>query len=914
MLSRYRFLLVAAALLQPAACGAAPTLVRTFPNKVTLITREVRTRPIACIEAWVRVGGREESPQERGVSAILAQQLFGTTQKYARGDLEKEILSVGGTLSSESGYGYSLYTITVPARFVDRAVDCLSEALLRPTLDSYFLDQGKAKARRAVRAPLSTATGSSLNQVRATLWAGTPMAAPYAVPEIEIANVSLTVLKRFFTEHYVAENLTIVATGDVDSEVLSQKLEAAFQDMAQGRASVPRRLTEKPFEGPKVLVTPNPPDAVGGAITIGFRGPAGGTADALAISALLALLVDSPTSRFQRRLGEGAREFTAAEATRGFEEEGGMFSVALRVPPDHVQDAEGLLLGEIERVKSTPITSEEFDTAIRTVVAQDLFPQAELEGLGRATAVAAYQGDVGSDEVYTDRLRALKPEDLTAVARKYLDWKGAVLVEMAPDSLLRATGVTKDPERRLSEKESVAAAAYKGGPSVLASSDGDRRSRVDALLKKIPSEPVQSGRRIAVRTPLGGGMRLISGQDWSAPMATVGVYLLGGVRYETDADNGLTALAREALMNCDDPAYPGLTYRQALTRLGRLVPYQDRDMWGFSLSVPAWSAEEAMGILGDMMTHAKVDTVTVDASRLNVLNAFDSWKDDDEAQRQRLIFSTKYETSGYRLPALGNRLNLASIPQTEILDFYKTFIVRPNVIVTVFGAVRTEDAKAWAERSFRDVPDRPFDPGPIGKVKELKEEREKWELGEGARATVTIAYNGPPASSPDMPSMYVVNSLLSGPRGWFQKWVLTQNVVVNANSIVAQAIDESPIIATVETDGMTQEEPGVALLQRQFKKVALLPLVGKELSDDFDNAKIHAVGSYLMLFTSNTSRGFQWARADLFLLPPDYVVSLSAKMDALTPDDLVSVGLKYFQKDDWNRRPFAICETRPGGW
>ena len=46
----------------------------------------------------------------------------------------------------------------------------------------------------------------------------------------------------------------------------------------------------------------------------------------------------------------------------------------------------------------------------------------------------------------------------------------------------------------------------------------------------------------------------------------------------------------------------------------------------------------------------------------------------------------------------------------------------------------------------------------------------------------------------------------------------------------------------------------------------------------------------------------------------DYPVILPAKMDAVTADDLLRVGLKYFEKDEFNRRPYAISETRPGGW
>jgi zinc protease len=914
MRSRARLFLIALALLLPAASSAAPTLVRTLPNKIALITREVRTRPIVCLQAWIRTGGRDESQSERGASIILAQQLFGATQKYAEGELEREVLSVGGTLSSEAGYGYTLYVISVPARFVDRAIDCMSEAIVRPKIDAKFLSEGIAKARRSVRGPLSSASGASLNAARSALWAGTPLAAPSAVPELEIANVPLTVLQRFHREHYTAEALVLVATGDVDSEDLAGRLSRAFAEMPHGPATSPRVLSPRPFDGPQVIVSKSPPEAADAAITVGFRGPVGGTADALALHALLALLVDSPASRFQRRLEQGATEYTGMEAARGFESEGGFFTVALRVPPPRLLDAESVLLGEIERLKSAPIADEEFDTAVRTVVAQDLFPEAELEGLGRATAIASLQGRIGSDEVYVERLKALRPSDLTAVARKYMDFSRSVFVEMGPDTVLQAVGAATEPERRLSEKRSIAEAAYRGGPSAPASSDGERRSRLDAPLSKIPVRPLESGRRFVSQQRLGGGMRLITGEDWSAPLATVAVYMLGGVRFETDASNGITALAREALMNCDDPAHPGSTYRQAITRLGRLVPYQDRDMWGYSVSSPSESLEETMRILGAMLAHTRVDTVSVDASRLALLNAFDQWKEDDDAQRQRLIFPTKYRTSGYRLPALGSRLNLASIPQSAIEEFYGKFIVRPNVVIAVFGAVRAESAKVWADRAFRGVPDRPFQPGVVAQEGDFTDEREQWELGAGPRSTVSIAFNGPRASSPDMPALYVVNSLLAGPRGWLKKWVLSQGVVASANSIVSQAIDESPIIASVETDGLAQEEPGVKLLLRQFKKVALLPLVGEELSGDFQDAKRHAIGTYLMLFTSNTARAFQWARAALFDLSPDYVLALPAKMDALGPDDLVSVGLKYFQKDDWNRHPLAICETRPGGW
>jgi predicted Zn-dependent peptidase len=46
----------------------------------------------------------------------------------------------------------------------------------------------------------------------------------------------------------------------------------------------------------------------------------------------------------------------------------------------------------------------------------------------------------------------------------------------------------------------------------------------------------------------------------------------------------------------------------------------------------------------------------------------------------------------------------------------------------------------------------------------------------------------------------------------------------------------------------------------------------------------------------------------------EYPLTLPVKIDAVTAEDVQAVGLVYFEKDQFNRRPYAITETRPGGW
>ena len=893
---------------------AAPNLVRTLPNKMNVVVRENRTRPLVAVQVWVNAGSRDETRTERGASSVLALLPYETNARRTQEDLQREVHGIGGSIGSESGYGQTVYNMAVPARSLGQALDILSDAIIRPVFDAHTFDQAVARARSEARSAYSTAGGSSLASVRATLYEGTPLAAPLKAPELEIAALTPSILQRFYKANWVSENVTVAVVGDVDAEDAAQKVATAFASMPQVKAPAKPRFSPRPFAGPRIIEQSPDKDTRGSAVTVGFRAPEWGSADAIALDVLMALLVDSPESRFQHRLREGTGEVMSAAAQRSFDADGGLVAISLQVDPGRAADAEGVLVQEIEKARSTPVTKRECDDAIRAVISRETLTQSELWGLARAAGIARLQGKPGADEVYWQRLQSVRPEDLVGVARKYLDWRQAAVVEMMPAATADSVGLRGGLERRIKEKQALYEGTYRSGPQPTASSDAERRARIDAPLAAIPAAPFDAGRGRVERATLPGGLHLLTSEDHSAPTVTVGVYMGGGVRYENDRNNGLSSLLRETMLNSNDPKAPGFTYRQSLDRMGRSAPYQDRDMWGISIAVPATEWREALNRLGAMLSSPDLDSTTVDATRIYLLSALDHWLEDDDAQRQRLIFSTKYEVSGYRLPGIGSKVNLVSMPNSMVEDWHKKFIVRPNIVVSVFGDVRTADVKPAVDQAFAGVPARPFKPGLIAKELEFTGFREKWELGAGEAVSVQLAFNGPPAASSDMPTMYVINSLLSGPYGWFQQFLRSVGTVRGAESIVSQAIDESPILATIWVEGIVSEEEMVKLLFRQFRKVAGVELVGKELEDDFKRAKAHAIGTYYAAFTTNTTRGFQWARADVFGLPPDYPITLPSKMEAVQQADLLRVGKTYFQAGEWEKAPYAIAETRPGGW
>jgi zinc protease len=390
--------------------------------------------------------------------------------------------------------------------------------------------------------------------------------------------------------------------------------------------------------------------------------------------------------------------------------------------------------------------------------------------------------------------------------------------------------------------------------------------------------------------------------------------LEGSVRWEREANNGITRLLRETILTSSDPRAEGRAYRFSLLDLGRLVPYQDRDMWGYSLTVPADRWKEAVARLGAMLAHPELDSITVDATRLLVLDEQARWLDDDAARRRQLIFTTKYQVSGYGLPLLGSGLSLAKLTVDDVQAFYRRFVVKPNLVVAVFGNVDAAEVAPIVGEAFRDVQDGPFEPGDVVKEGPFDGFREQWELGKGDECTVSVAFQGPAVTSPDVPVMYVINSLYANPRGWLKTFVREKSVAVTTtDSYVAQMIDECPIVATVSVDGPLQEEQAAKMLLGQFRSTAAIKLTGT-YATDYENARANAVGTFQMSLATSAGRAYQWARAEVFRLPHDYVAAFPSKLLAVTPDDIQQAGFRYFQFLDSGKRPYAVCETRPGGW
>src|SRR5205809_631328 len=93
----------------------------------TLIAQEHRASAVVALQLWVRVGGRDESPEELGLSHYLEHMLFKGTPTRPPGAIDELIEGLGGTSNAFTSYDYTHYDVVLPAGAMRAGLELLAD-------------------------------------------------------------------------------------------------------------------------------------------------------------------------------------------------------------------------------------------------------------------------------------------------------------------------------------------------------------------------------------------------------------------------------------------------------------------------------------------------------------------------------------------------------------------------------------------------------------------------------------------------------------------------------------------------------------------------------------------------------------------------------------------------------------------
>src|SRR6266704_252619 len=109
-------------------------------NGVTLIAQEHRASDVVALQMWVKVGGRDETADELGLSHYLEHMLFKGTPTRPPGSIDALIEGLGGTSNAFTSQDYTHFDVVLPAQHMRAGIELLADIAVNASFEQSELD------------------------------------------------------------------------------------------------------------------------------------------------------------------------------------------------------------------------------------------------------------------------------------------------------------------------------------------------------------------------------------------------------------------------------------------------------------------------------------------------------------------------------------------------------------------------------------------------------------------------------------------------------------------------------------------------------------------------------------------------------------------------------------------------------
>ena len=417
----------------PDATAGLPRPTReVLPNGVVLIAQEQRASTVVALQLWMRVGGRDEGPDEVGLSHYLEHMLFKGTPTRPPGSIDRLIEGFGGRSNAFTSFDYTHYDLVLPAAHLRAGVELLADIAVNASFNQADMDAERKVVLEEMRLTEDNAENYMSRRQYEVSYTPHPYGRSLLGPPETIRTLTRETLSRYYKKMYVPRHMTLVVVGAVTVDQARAAAQATFGRLPNVPASRPDVSVLRPLAEKRTDDARRPEEQA-------FLGLAWRTApvndrDVYAVDLLTYILGDSPSSRLNQTVRERDRLVFSIEDNYSAWEKAGLVTIIARLAPANLDRAEASILGVIRSVREGGVTEAERRRAIVTAEASYAFDIETAEGLAKAYGQAETTWTLDNEIAYLARLRETTAAEIQAAARKYFGDDNYVRVRFVPQA------------------------------------------------------------------------------------------------------------------------------------------------------------------------------------------------------------------------------------------------------------------------------------------------------------------------------------------------------------------------------------------------------------------------------------------------------------------------------------------------
>lgn len=830
----------------------------SLSNGLRVILLENHRAPVVSMLVWVKTGSASESAGEYGLAHLLEHMAFKGTTTRGPGQVAREIEAAGGHVNAYTTFDQTVYYIDMASRYALHGLEVLGDMVLNPALDPEELSREKEvvieEIRRGEDSPESRLSKALFRQA----YRVHPYGRPIIGFEESVRNVSRETVVGFHRRWYQPANMILVVSGDFSPDQFRTAIEKWFGRTDGVKGPSLDRPQEPKQTAPAAEVVRA--DVKTARISLGFHIP-GFTSEQVTNLDLLAMIAgQGRTSRLYqkvRRQLELVNEITASTYTP---RDPGLWVVSAQLTPEKLEAALKAVLKELWILAGRGVTSEELQRAKLNAKAEFLQSRATMSGEAQTAAhYEAFDGDYHLKDRYLQEVDQATGEALKVLASQYLRPENLTVTVMLPNGV----------ETRLDQTALL---------NLVTTSQAEM-----TLAPKAASEG--SFKKYQMKN----GVRLLVKADSSLPLVSVRAAFLGGARYETDRDTGLTNFLSKVWDKGTSRLSPEALARETEDVGASLTSFSGYNAFGLEGEFLGQYLGRSLELFSEVLLHPALDQAEVDKARTNIKAAILRQRDDLPSRTFKLFRETLFTGHPYGRDILGTEATVNRLTAQDLRSYYLRFVRPDNAVIAVVGDVDPDWIKTRLEELLAGWDGRAGSGLVIGPPSAWTGLKAALDPVDRAQAHFVRGFLAADMASPDRYALEVLNAVLSGQGGrMFIKLRDEQGLAYALGSFYRPGLGTGSfgLYIAFEPAKLDKVQAGI---QELLAEITQKSVTAAEL----EGAKQYILGNFEVGQQTYGAQASEAVFSELYGLGYEYQAKYLAGISAVTAEDVARVAKHY---------------------
>lgn len=844
----------------PSTSGNDTMLVRLKNGLTVYIIRDSRF-PLVCTRLFVGTGSANETAEQAGISHVLEHMVFKGTEKRPKGQVARDVESLGGYLNAATSFDKTWFITDMPAKHWKTGMDVVKDMAFHPSLDPAELEAEKDVIVSELKGGDDTPTRRLFEDLQVAGLAHTVYGRPIIGFEKTIRAVTADDLRAYIRTWYQPQNMMLLVAGAIDPKAVLAHAEELFGDLKNDTIlpePAPVQL-EGAAGGPRVEVTYGPWNKV--YLGIALPAPALGDQRSIDLDVLAYALGGDGTSQFYRKYRYEKQLVDSISVGNMSLNRAGLFYMVAQLDADKVEPFWQEFTRDLAALDAGKITPDVIERARFNY--EDGMDRASETLDGLTSWKATVQFELGGPQGEANVRHALAAVDSARLRQAQDLW-------LRPDQV--RVRVLAPEKAKLPDLDAILQHNWPA-PAV-------ERQKAAAAAEKV-------GKREIV--DLGQGRTVILQPDRTIPYVSLEILRPGGNALLKPADQGLAQLTAATLTDGCGTRDLDAMERFVAERAASLSASAGVQSFTVSLTGPARFNADYFALLGDLLhkpTFAEKDVRRqADTLKAALVRRQDNPMSFMGSKINGFLFPGGQP---YGFDGLGTAENQDRFGPGDVQAFWKQQNAQPWIL-SVAGDFDREKVLAFA-RSL-PVPTAPAVdvPQPTWGA----DKRLPLSLPGRQQAHLLLAFHAVPLDHPDAPALMLLESVLSGQSGLLFNKLRDEQGLGYTVTAFYRSLPEAGFMAFYI--GTTPRNLDVA--RQGFSGII------KDIKTDLLPAELLAKGLNRMEGSYYRGRQSLGARADeaaserLLGQPQDFQKRLLEKAAKVTPEQLREVARKYLLVD-----------------